>query len=134
MARIHPETPEYRAAWDAWLASKAGIEPLLASARSHPPWLLYRHRPSGHRVGIVGYDYGGTVTIVLSGLYNLLFREGLVRDVFVGELEECDLPGPDERVGVLFGQVGDAVAHIQGDDHDTVIVNRKRGDPPRVLH
>ena len=68
--------------------------------RSHPPNKLYRHKETGQRLLIHSYSEDRTVSVIVSGKYNRVMFERNVFGTSIDQLEECDLPGPDEPVGV----------------------------------
>jgi hypothetical protein len=67
-----------------------------------PPNLLYRDSGSKLRVFIYSYSENGTVTVIVSGRYNFVCFERKVFGVDPEALEECEMPGVDEKVGVMF--------------------------------
>lgn len=71
------------------------------------PWKLYRMASSGHRVTPVSYGEDGTLTVAVRGKYNYVTMERQVFGVHVDDLTECDLPGPDERVGCYADEVAE---------------------------
>jgi hypothetical protein len=63
---------------------------------------LYRMKDTGQRVVIAAYANNGTVTVAVLGKFNLVDFETEVFGIDPSNLEECDLPGPEETVGVLL--------------------------------
>jgi hypothetical protein len=59
-------------------------------------------RSTGQRVFPVSYSEDGTVRVIVSGKYNLVSFEREVFGVEIDDLEECDLPGPDEPLGAIL--------------------------------
>ena len=100
MAKIFEWSPERRAAWDEWVASRPPVVRDLCEKL--PMDTLYRLKGGGQRVTLYSYNENGTVTVAVSRLYNLVVFERMVVGVEPDDLEECELPLPDERVGVLF--------------------------------
>ena len=86
-------------AWKLWVEERP--EPVRSNCLKYPPDLLYRIKSTGHRVYIVSYSEDGTVTVSVGAEYNLVAFERHVFGVDPNELEECDLPGPDDRVGFI---------------------------------
>jgi len=95
--------------WSEWLADQPPtIQALIAR---YPPNRLYR-MANGQRVTIVGYRDDGTVTVDVSGEFNLVTFERSVFGVDPVELVECDLPDPDELVGALLKDRAEIKAYI----------------------
>jgi len=85
--------------WSEWLVEQPStIRALIAR---YPPNRLYR-MADGQRVTIVGYRDDGTVTVDVSGEFNLVTFERCVVGVNPAKLVECDLPDADELVGTLL--------------------------------
>lgn len=66
---------------------------------------LYRIKSTGHRGTLCSYNEDGTMAVTLDGTF---CRVDFARNVFgllPEDIEECDLPGPDEPTGCLL--VGD---------------------------
>lgn len=110
MAVIMAYDAETQAEWDAWVASRPPVVKDLAER--FPPNRLYQLKSSGHRVVMYSYSEDGTVTVTVSGDYNLLTFERHVFGVKPDDLEECDLPAPGERLGVMFA--GPMVCEVKG--------------------
>lgn len=85
--------------WEPWIASRPAV--IREMAAKWPPDRLYR-MPGGQRVFIHSYSEGGTVTVIVSGAFQLVTFERCVFGIDPAGLVECDLPGEDEPVGVLF--------------------------------
>lgn len=99
MAKHIELTPEQEEESRKWLEEKPqAIRDMVAKI---PPDRLYRIKPDGKRVCIYAYAENGTVSVIVSGKYNLVAMDRLVFGVKPEDLEECDLPGPDEKVGLL---------------------------------
>jgi hypothetical protein len=78
-----------------------------------PPNLLYRDRGSNLRVYIYSYSENGTVTVIVSGRYNYVCFERKVFGVDPEALEECEMPGADEKVGVMFTDPNEVDSFIE---------------------
>ena len=99
MAEIIPMNPEIQK-WIDQLPEKC-----REKALQYPPNKLYRLK-NGNRVVMYGYDENtdGTCTtcqVIVSGQYNFVLFERRVFSVSFDDLEECDLPGPEERLGSM---------------------------------
>ncbi len=88
-----------KAGWDAWVASRPPVIQGLCALL--PPDNLYKMKSTGLRVTIVSYAENRTVTVDVTGDYNLLAFERQVFGINPNDLEECDLPGGDEPLGVM---------------------------------
>ena len=69
------------------------------------PWKLYRLKSTGDRVIVLGFNEGEengvTVRVEINAKYNLVPFERNVFGIDPNDIEECDLPGPNERLGDL---------------------------------
>lgn len=94
----------------AWLATRPPT--IQEMHRKHPAGRLYRMASTGHRVTIYSYSEGGTVTVDITGEYNLLDFERRVFGINPSELTECDLPVPGESLGatLTYEQAGEFLA------------------------
>ena len=100
-----------QAAWNEWVATRPQVVQELCHRL--PPDRLYRMKSSGHRVTLYSYREDGTVTVVVSGKFNLVVFERLVFWISPDDLEECDLPGPDEKVGTALTNREDIDAFVK---------------------
>lgn len=98
MADICAENPEF----DEWLKDRPEI--IQEMGKSHPPHKLYLLKTSNHKVFIISYSENRTVTVVVSGKYNLTDFERRVFGIKPEDLEECDLPKEGEPLGVMLNQ------------------------------
>ena len=89
-----------QAGWDAWVASRPPVIQELCALL--PPDNLYKMKSTGRRVTIVSYAEDRTVTVAVTGDYNLVALERQVFGINPDDLEECDLPGDDEPLGVVI--------------------------------
>lgn len=118
--------------WNEWLASKP--ENVRQMAIKYPPELLYRMKSTGKRVCIISYAEDGTVSVVVSHLYNLVAMDRMVFGIKPDEeLVECDLPGPDEKVGLtgdpLKGIIDEMMAKVSANmptKHQRMVFNVSR--------
>jgi hypothetical protein len=88
----------------AWIASRP--PEIQAMIRKHPPNLLYRMKSSGHRVTIYSYAEDGTVTVDVTGQYNVVTFSRRVFGVKPDDLTECDGPALGEPTGDLAAEAG----------------------------
>ena len=65
-------------------------------------WTLYRLKSSGDRVTLHSFNDDGTITVIVSGKFNLVMFERQVFGIAPDDLEECDLPAADEPVGAAL--------------------------------
>lgn len=101
MARFREPTQEEQDDWAKWVAERP--EPIRKVAERFNPWSLYRPKTGGHRVTLYSlYEVeDGTVqmTVLVTGQYNVVAFERNVFGINPDDLEECELPPPDEPVG-----------------------------------
>jgi len=87
--------------FDEWLENRPQV--IKDMAAQFPPNKLYRME-TGHRVTLMSYSEDRTVVVKVSGKYNYVQFERSVFGVDIDSLIECDLPAPDEKVGVELDQ------------------------------
>lgn len=86
--------------WDKWVEARP--KEIQELCRLLPPNKLYRLKTSGHRATLYSYEEGGTVTVNVTGQYNSVIFGRRVFGIQPEDLEECDLPGPDEVLGEIL--------------------------------
>ena len=86
--------------WDEWLAPRPQI--IKDLAKLLPPNKLYLLKTSNHMVTMRSYDEDGTVSVNVSGDFNFVTFERGVFGIKPEDLEECALPAPSERLGVML--------------------------------
>lgn len=96
-------TEENVKAYREWVAERP--PQVKAIAERFDPWTLYWLKSPGQRVTVLGFDEMNDgrvcVRVNVSGRFNALAFERQVFGVDPDDLEECDLPGPDEVLGSL---------------------------------
>lgn len=112
MATFKEWTSEIESEFAKWLEGRPPI--IIELARRFPPNKLYRLKTSGHRVFAVGYGEGGTVTVAVTGEFNFVAFERQVPGIAPEDLEECDLPGPDELLGSMDMAIEEVRAAMAG--------------------
>ena len=112
MAKWVEWTEEQRAGWNEWLASRPPVIQELAAKL--PGDRLYRVKATGQRGTIYSYSESGTVMLVVDGTYCRVMFGQKVFGLSPDDLEECDLPGPDEEVGSFAAESEDNRAFVEG--------------------
>lgn len=79
-------------------------EPARALAERFDPWTLYLLKSTGHRVMIQSFSDDGTMTVIVSGKFNLVLHEREVFGISADDLEECDLPAAGEQLGAALSR------------------------------
>lgn len=101
--RLFEPTDEMLEEWEQWLESRP--PQIVEVARRYPPWELFR-MDSGHRCTVYSYgeEEGGGVSLTVSvtGEYNLVVFNRNVFGVSPDELTPCDLPADDEILGAAL--------------------------------
>ena len=95
MAEFYPMPQE----WHPWIASRPPV--IQALWQRCPPNRLYRMAETGQIVYPVAYNEGGTLTVMVSGRFNLVMFERTVFGVSPDDLTECEWPTHDAIVGDL---------------------------------
>lgn len=102
MANIEEPTEKQKKEWAKWVASRPKVVRLIAE--KFFPWKLYRMKSTGQRVEVYGFNENGTVSVLVTGKFNNVLFDRQVFGIQPEDLEECDLPGPDEVVGSAMTQ------------------------------
>ena len=100
MAKFYEFSADQQRDWDEWLASRP--EKIRQLALKFPPNRLFLLKSTNQKVSPVSYNESGTITVLVSGDFNLVSFERRVFGIAPDDLEECDIPGSKETVGVLF--------------------------------
>jgi hypothetical protein len=102
MARVFEPTAEQEAGWKEWAESRPpGVREIALRLE---PWTLYRLKSTGQRVTLQSISSGGTVTVNVTGQFNLVSHERAVFGIDPDDLEPCDLPAPGEPLGAAMTQ------------------------------
>lgn len=106
MALTYEPTPEQKTEWDQWVAERPGN--VRRVAERFNPWTLYRHKDTDQRVTLYSFgeqsDGGVTLTVDITGEFNLISFNRQVFGIDPDDLEECDLPVPDELLGEYLNE------------------------------
>ena len=120
MAKYTEPTSKEFEAWSQWVSDRP--DNVRKVAERFNPWTLYKLGPDGHRVYVLGFDEqkDGTVTLTvgISGQFNLVSFERNVFGINPDDLTECDLPTAEEVLGVVLNgqEVQSALDGIEGAD------------------
>jgi hypothetical protein len=109
-------------AFDAWVATRPPVIQRLC--KRLPPDRLYLIKSTGQRVTVYSWSENGTVTVDITGRYNLITFDRQVFGVDPDDLEECDFPPSDQPIGTILTDEADIEAHIDAQ-------RAARGFPPR---
>ncbi len=111
MAKWMEWTEEQEAGWAEWVSTRPSVIQEMCALLQ--PNRLYLLKQSGHRVTILSYSEDRTVTVAVTGEYNAIAFDRQVFGIKPEDLEECDLPAPDERVGTAITDPQDVDAYIK---------------------
>jgi hypothetical protein len=100
VATIYDMTDEEMKEYSEWAASAPPVVRDILERLA--PNKLYRIKSTGQRCDVYSVSEKGTVTVNITGQFNVVAFDIQVFGVDPNELEECDLPGPDEPVGTLL--------------------------------
>ena len=100
MARFTEPTPEQEALWAQWVSERPQIIQDVASR--FEPWSLYLMKETGQRVTLVSFSEDGTLTVCVSGEFNLVMHERNVFGINPDDLEPCELPAKGEALGSVL--------------------------------
>ena len=114
MAKVIEWSKDQKKAWEEWVSARPQIIKDLCNR--FPPYNLYRLKGSGHRVTLFSYSEEGTMTVNVSGEYNAVIFDRQVFGIKPNDLQECDLPEPDEVIGTFLTEeedVNEFVDHVR---------------------
>jgi hypothetical protein len=97
--------------WEEWVSGRPPVVQDLC--RKLPPDLLYRMKSTGHRVTVYSYGEDGTVTVLVTGDYNLVTFDREVFGIKPEDLEECDLPPEGEPLGTVLTEPEEVDAFVE---------------------
>lgn len=80
---------------------------------SYPPNRLYLLKTTNQRVTLYSYNEDNTVTVDILKEYNLTMIEKRVFGVPLDDLVECDLPSPNEQLGVILTEPEEIEEYIE---------------------
>src|SRR5580765_7300966 len=110
MARYFEPTPTQEADYAEWCIQRP--EKVRVVAEQFEPWSLFKMKATGQRVVVTSFgetkDGNISLTVLVSGRFNLTQFEREVFGISPDELEPCELPSPDEPVGAAMS--GEEVA------------------------
>lgn len=118
MAKIIEFTPEQQQEFDAWVSERPQL--IQDMIRKLPPDRLYRNKKTGQRMCLVSYEEDGTVTASVSSQYNSCLFERNVFGIHMDDLEECDLPTSDEKLGAVLTEPEEVNAFIDATRPDVL--------------
>lgn len=102
MARVLEPTAEQEAGWKEWVESRPpGVREIAARFE---PWCLYRLKSTGQRVTLRSIASDGTLTVNVTGQFNLVTHERAVFGIDPDDLEPCELPAAGEPLGSAMTQ------------------------------
>ena len=102
MARWTEPTEKQEASWRKWVAKRP--KKIRAIAERLPPWELFRMKSTGQRVVLYSIFEDGTISVLITGKFNLALHDAKVFGIDPDDLEPCDLPAPDEALGAMMSQ------------------------------
>jgi hypothetical protein len=110
VANIFEPTEAQKLEWDEWVKERPTS--IREVAEKLFPWKLYRLKNGGHKVFIHSIDEPAdnsepTLKVIVSGQFNMVCFERTVFGIKPSDLEECDLPSPDEIIGSLDMPIDD---------------------------
>lgn len=96
--------------WRVWVESLPPVIQELCTLL--PPDRLYRLKTTGLRVTLFSYGENRTVTVEVTGKFNMVMFNRRVFGIRPEDLEECDLPAKDEMLGTILTERQDIDAYI----------------------
>lgn len=102
MAKVYEPTEKQIKEWSEWVQSRPDNVRMIAERFT--PWTLYKLKSTDQKVGIRSFNEDGTMSIIVSGKYNVVMFDRCVFGINPDDLEECDLPEEGQLVGALLSQ------------------------------
>ncbi len=102
MIQLNEPTTEQRTGWNEWVAGRPDCVRVVAERFN--PWTLYRMKNTGQRVTLYSFNEDGTMTVSVTGEFNLIEFDRVVFGINPDNLEECDLPADGEIVGEVLDE------------------------------
>lgn len=129
MARHFEPTPAQEKNWSKFVASRP--KKVRAVAEKFWPWELYRLKTTGSRVTLYSFgehdDGSVTLTVNITGQFNLLTFDRQVFGIKPEDLEPCELPSKDEMLGAMLTHDADIEAFV---DEVRPIILAAKSSPP----
>lgn len=100
MAHYIEPTPDQQRAWREWVAERPPV--VRRIAERFDPWTLYRLKTTNQRVTLLSISEDHTVTVAVTGEFNLVMHDRQVFGINPDDLEPCDLPPPDAKLGTML--------------------------------
>jgi hypothetical protein len=97
--------------WNEWVDSRPDV--IKNICKKYPPDRLYLLKTTNRRVTIHSYSENGTVTVDVSGDYNIVTFARRVFGVNPEDLQECDLPSKNEECFAVLEKREDIDKYIQ---------------------
>ncbi len=106
MAQFTEPTSEQKAGWSQWIAERP--DKVREVAERIDPWTLYRMKDTDQRVTLYSFgeqpDGSVTLTVDITGEFNLISFDQQVFGIDPDDLEECDLPVEGEPLGEALNE------------------------------
>lgn len=106
MARFHEPTPEQEAVWGQWVAERP--DKVREVAQRFDPWTLYQMKNTGQLVYVYSFgeeaDGSVTMTVDITGQFNLIAFDQRVFGIDPDNLKECDLPDEGQPLGGFLNE------------------------------
>jgi hypothetical protein len=117
MANWTEPTDKEKLDWKEWVANRPECIRSMIEKFEFTPWKLYKLQPHGHRVTLVSFeehkDSPPTLKVAITAQFNLIVFERGVFGVKPEDLEECDLPSPNEPVGCAIKDPKEALEYVR---------------------
>ena len=106
MAQFTEPTAEQKTAWSQWVDERP--DNVRAVAERFDPWTLYHMKDTSQRVTLYSFgeqpDGSVTLTVNITGEFNLIAFDQQVFGIDPDDLEECDLPMEGEPLGEVLNE------------------------------
>lgn len=106
MSRLIEPSAREEKAWHRWVAKRPPH--IREVAERFDPWSLYQLKTTGQRVTVVSFSEEKktgkvTMTVSITGQFNLIMFDREVFGIDPADLELCDPPPETEMLGTIMG-------------------------------
>jgi hypothetical protein len=117
MANWTEPTDQEKIEWDEWVSNRPECIRSMIEKFGFTPWKLYKLSPSLHKVVLISFEEHDdglpTLKVAVLAKFNMVMFERGVFGIKPEDLEECNLPGPDDPIGCTITDPAEAVAYAK---------------------
>ncbi len=127
MAKIMVWTDQQQIEWNKWVESRPPI--IQDLCRRFPPYNLYKLESTGQRVTIYSYSEDGTLTVNITGEYNIVMFDRQVFGIKAKDIEECELLKDTDATGTILTEQEHVENLLDALRPELLAERRAKGEP-----